>query len=551
MNTSDPRRAVQYIRMSTDKQDLSPEIQKAAIAAYAHTHGIDVIDTYLDAGKSGLTLQKRPAMKRLLQDVTRPDRAFCMVLVYDVSRWGRFQDTDASAYYEYHCRLHGCQVHYVQEPFGNPESPLATLFKGMKRAMAAEFSRELAIKTRAGQATAIARGFQLGTTPCLGVARVAVSKADGSHRRLRGGEHKSGPREHVKWVAAPKREREAVRRIFNLYASTELTVVEVARQIEREGIRTSEGRPVTEWMLYSFLRSESVLGNFLWGRAEDKKRRPEDDARFTRVCGIMEPLVARELFDAVQAKLNRRQHVVFTPEDLVQRLRATLARVPQLRAHQLKVHGCPCRETYLKHFGSIEQAWAAAGSPYPSRAQGLDLAGVERSTSVGARMCSSVHAFLKQAGVDCERHTRTDRRGQTLLVNGNTVLRVQVIWKRPRHELEQWEIRKIYKGHFDWILVIRIRQDDTPLDSILLRRDQYFACDKWLNDALDESWTLLRSAPDVSEAMRKLRPIPSHVRPYLAAHEPTPQSRRRRSGARTILVLDSPTVSKEPVRPSR
>lgn len=48
-------RAVQYIRMSTDSQDLSPEMQQGAIAAYAAKHGIAVIDTYLDAGKSGLT----------------------------------------------------------------------------------------------------------------------------------------------------------------------------------------------------------------------------------------------------------------------------------------------------------------------------------------------------------------------------------------------------------------------------------------------------------------------------------------------------------------
>lgn len=150
MNTSAPSRAVQYIRMSTDNQDLSPEMQASAMAAYAAKHAIEIAQTYLDAGRSGLTLQKRPAMRRLLLDVTNPERTFSTILVYDVSRWGRFQDTDASAYYEYHCRLHGCQVHYVQEPFGNPDSPLAALFKGMKRAMAAEFSRELAIKTRAG-----------------------------------------------------------------------------------------------------------------------------------------------------------------------------------------------------------------------------------------------------------------------------------------------------------------------------------------------------------------------------------------------------------------
>lgn len=508
MPTSATLRAVEYIRMSTDSQDLSPEMQHAAIAAYAANRGIAIVDTYLDAGRSGLTLEHRPAMRRLLRDVTRQDRTFSMILVYDVSRWGRFQDIDASAYYEYHCRLQGCQVHYVQEPFGSPDSPLAALFKGMKRAMAAEFSRELAIKTRAGQAAAMERGFQLGTLPCLGVARVAVSKADGSHRPLRGDEHKSALREHVKWVPGPEWERQAVRRIFQLYATTELSVVEVARQIEREGIRASDGRPVTEWMLYSFLRSESVLGNFLWGRAENKKRRSEADARFRRISGVMEPLVTRQVFDTVQTKLNRRRHVIFTRETLVEQLRAALVKTPLLRGQQLKTHGCACRETYLKNFGSLRAAWSAAGSVYPSGAEGIDLQGVERSASVGLRMCDSVLSFLKDAGVDCERHTRKDRRGQTLRINGNTVLRLQVIWTRPRLDFEQWEIRKIYKGYFDWILVVRIRPDDTPLDSILLRRDQYFSLDSWLQDALDESWPVLGSTAQVVAVMRKLAPTP-------------------------------------------
>jgi hypothetical protein len=57
-----------------------------------------------------------------------------MVLAYDCSRWGRFQDTDAFAYHEYHCRLNGV----VQEPFGTADSPIAGLFKSIKRVMAAE-----------------------------------------------------------------------------------------------------------------------------------------------------------------------------------------------------------------------------------------------------------------------------------------------------------------------------------------------------------------------------------------------------------------------------
>jgi DNA invertase Pin-like site-specific DNA recombinase len=504
MTTSRNLCAAQYIRMSTDHQDLSPDMQKAAIDAYASRNGLSVIRTFLDAGRSGLTLRKRPAMKQLLQEVTNPQRSFSVVLVYDISRWGRFQDTDASAYYEYHCRLHGVDVRYVQEPFSGADSALATLFKGMKRAMAAEFSRELAMKTTAGQTAAISKGFQLGKLPCLGIDRIAVSKADGSERPLSYTEHKAGHREHVKWVSGPEHERRAVLRIFELYAKTEVSVVDLARQLEAEGVRTRGGRVVSEWMLYSFLRSETVLGNFVWGRAENKKRRAEGDQRVRRVSGCMEPIVPREIFDAVQAKLARRKHVILTKETLLEQLRTALVANPRLRGSQLKAHGCPCRESYIKQFGSLGAAWAAAGAAYPCAADARQNAEMVHSAQAGALMCARIAAALSAAGVDCRRHTRADRGGQTLLINAATILRVQVIWKQPRYDGLQWSLRKIYKAPFDWILVVRLRDDDTALDSILFTRGQYFAHDKWLQDELTGCWRTYRNAAELATKLNSL-----------------------------------------------
>src|SRR5215208_8503100 len=175
--------------MSTDRQDLSLDFQRAAIRQFAAKHGLSLVTTYSDEGRSGVSLQKRPAMQQLLVDVTQAARLFSTVLVYDVSRWGRFLDPDASAYYEYHCRLHGVDVIYVHEPFVLDGSPMSAMMKSLKRAMAAEYIRELALKTRAGQTVAIERGFQMGSLPCLGFRRIAVSQ-EGVVRQLNRGELK-------------------------------------------------------------------------------------------------------------------------------------------------------------------------------------------------------------------------------------------------------------------------------------------------------------------------------------------------------------------------
>src|SRR5580698_218225 len=97
-NLPTPIMAAQYVRMSTDQQLYSTENQTQAIREYAEQHNMVVVRTYIDAGRSGLTLSERPALRSLLADAEKGSPGYSVVLVYDVSRWGRFQDADESAY---------------------------------------------------------------------------------------------------------------------------------------------------------------------------------------------------------------------------------------------------------------------------------------------------------------------------------------------------------------------------------------------------------------------------------------------------------------------
>ncbi|MFM0492409.1 recombinase family protein, partial [Paraburkholderia graminis] len=72
-----------------------------------------------------------PALVQLLLDVENPKRKFSKVLVFDVSRWGRFQDIDEAAFYEYACRRAGVDVIYVAESFANDGSPATSVIKAL------------------------------------------------------------------------------------------------------------------------------------------------------------------------------------------------------------------------------------------------------------------------------------------------------------------------------------------------------------------------------------------------------------------------------------
>ena len=136
-------RAAEYVRMSTEHQRYSTENQSDEIRKYASSRGIEIVKTYADSGKSGRRIDGRAALKQLIDDVQSGRADFQTILVSDVSRWGRFPDADESAYYEYICKRAGIAVQYCVEQFENDASPVSTIVKGAKRAMAGEYSREL------------------------------------------------------------------------------------------------------------------------------------------------------------------------------------------------------------------------------------------------------------------------------------------------------------------------------------------------------------------------------------------------------------------------
>src|SRR3974390_3500337 len=94
-------RAAQYLRMSTEHQQYSIANQSAAIALYAAAHNLGIVHSFVDGGKTGVTIKRRRGLQDLLDVVESGVADFGVVIVYDVSRWGRFPDSDESAHYEF------------------------------------------------------------------------------------------------------------------------------------------------------------------------------------------------------------------------------------------------------------------------------------------------------------------------------------------------------------------------------------------------------------------------------------------------------------------
>lgn len=359
-----PVPAAQYVRMSTEHQQYSTENQRDAIAEYAKARGFQIVKTYADDGKSGLRIEGREALQRMLADVQGGRAEFKTILVYDVSRWGRFQDSDESAYYEYACKRAGIHVEYCMEQFANDGSPVSTIIKGVKRAMAGEYSRELSNKVFKGQCRLIQLGYRQGGPAGFGLRRMLIDAAGNSKGVLKRGEHKSLQTDRVILVPGPDEEIQVVRSIYERFVKHGESERVIADELSAAGIASGCERPWTRGMVHQVLSNEKYIGNNVYNRVSFKLKRkrvvnPPD--MWVRAEGAFDAIIDPETFYMARGIIQERNRH-FTDEEMLARLKTLLAVHPELTGALIdETDGMPSSSVYRARFGSLINAYRLAG----------------------------------------------------------------------------------------------------------------------------------------------------------------------------------------------
>ncbi len=357
-------RAAEYVRMSTEHQKYSIENQADRIRQYADKHGMEIVKTYADEGKSGLRIEGRDALKQLIDDVEAGTADFEVILVYDISRWGRFQDADESAYYEYICKRAGVAVKYCAEQFENDGSPVATIVKGVKRAMAGEYSRELSAKVFAGQCRLIELGFRQGGMAGYGLRRMRVDQNGVPQGILEHGEHKSLQTDRVILVPGPTEEVETVQWMYRLFVDGGKAESEIAALLNEKGIRTDLDCPWTRGTVHQVLTNEKYIGNNVYNRRSFKlkKKRVENSPElWIRADNAFEAVVDPQIFFTAQGMIRERNRR-FSDEEMLERLRRLFDHHGYLSGLIIdESENMPSSGSYQRRFGSLIRAYALIG----------------------------------------------------------------------------------------------------------------------------------------------------------------------------------------------
>lgn len=361
-----------YMRMSTDGQVGSIPNQRIALTAYARRHRMDVAKEYTDLGKSGLTIKQRPGLLSLIHDVTSGGGvAYQAVLVYDVTRWGRFQDPDESAHYEFVCKNAGIKIIYVAEQFTGDDSLAGTILKTMSRVQAAEDSRVKSAKVVAGQARLARQGFKQGGPAGYGLRRVSLEKSGKVRRELANGERKSALTDRVVLIAGPAHEMSVVRRIYDWYLSGELQDAGISRALNAEGVATEygHGRLWTAPMVNRILTSEKYIGTAIYNRTTQRMGTvavPTPESAWIRKRNAFAALIDPVVFQQAQ-DLRRCRGRGIPTETLLDMLRMVHRENGKVSTDLINHDArLPSATTFTNRFKSLTKAYELAGvAPHP------------------------------------------------------------------------------------------------------------------------------------------------------------------------------------------
>lgn len=359
--------AAQYVRMSTDEQEHSIENQKTAISEYARENGFEIVCTFEDSGESGLGLEHRDGLRHLLADVVGGKAQYKKIIVLDVSRWGRFQDADEAAHYEFVCKRAGINVIYCAEEFNNEGLVPDYFAKILKRISAAEYSRELGTKSFENHRRTVQLGFRVGGQPGYGFRRMAIASDGRPKGILNTGESKVLMSDRVTLVHGPHEEVDCVRRIFKM-SLRGLSRPEIARELNRCGL-VNRGRDWKAWMVEKILKNPKYAGTYVWNRTTQRllsRRTPNQRETWILKPKAFPPMICQADFDRAQRMCcgNR-----WSDRDLLQKLRQLFASRGYLSERLIQSStGMPSIATYHRRLGAFGEIYKLVGfTPPPGR----------------------------------------------------------------------------------------------------------------------------------------------------------------------------------------
>ena len=282
------KRCVLYPRVSTEMQvdGYSLEGQKNMLTRFADREEMIVVDTYEDAGKSGKSIEGRPAFQKMLRDI-EDGLDIDYILVYKLSRFGR-NAADILNSLEL-VQSYGVNLICIEEGIDSSQTSGKLLISVLSAV--AEIERENIIEqTMNGRREKARQGGWNG-----GFAPYGYTLEDNK-------------------LMIEETEAVAIRKIFELYTSSEIGLGGIANQLNLQGIRKipRQNGTLEDWtghFIKLILDNPVYCGKIAYGRrTKEKVKGTKNDYQMKRnddyilTEGQHKGIVSEEIWEKAHAK---------------------------------------------------------------------------------------------------------------------------------------------------------------------------------------------------------------------------------------------------------
>lgn len=268
-----------YARVSTPDQveaDLPIQGQVEALRTFAIQRGYSVFKEYIDAGLSAFrSMHKRHALADLLEDAKAG--YFEVVAVWKLDRLAR-NLKDAMVFLG-ELGSYGVELVSVTEFGVQDHNASNVLSRNILLAFAEHFSRQHGENVKRGMRATWTRGGCLNRSPPYGYG---YSGGNGGDRNL-----------------TPNPTEEAVVRAIYAMAARNLSLPQIAKRLETDGVFPRKSRHWARETLRHILRSETYLGNRV--------------GKFGRQEKVHHPLIDRETWERAQEMITARKRILPHP----------------------------------------------------------------------------------------------------------------------------------------------------------------------------------------------------------------------------------------------
>ena len=358
-------RVAQYLRMSTDHQQYSLHNQSEYIKDYAEKNNMEIAYTYDDAGKSGVSIIGRHSLQQLLSDVEQKKIDIQAVLFYDVSRFGRFQNSDEAAYYSFLFERNGVDLIYCSEPIPTKDFPLeSSVILNIKRSSAAYHSRNLSEKVFIGQVNLIKLGYHQGGMAGYGLRRLLVDENGIAKEILGFRKRKSIQTDRVILIPGPKNEIKIVNSIYDLFIDDNMPEFIIAERLNEQNIPAENGTLWTRAKIHQILTNEKYIGNNIYNKTSSKLKsrlvkNPKNEG--VRCDKAYKPIISKKKYNKAQEIIQLRS-VHLTNDELLEKLKQKLESNGKLSGFIIDEDDTgPSSSVYRTRFGGLLRAYTLIG----------------------------------------------------------------------------------------------------------------------------------------------------------------------------------------------